>query len=95
MEDVFSQKVNGFTKVIIDTNGFMQVQSDFLGIKNKDILRLTDLLKEKNIKLLNHSILEQEIIKHTDDSKVLKDTFLRYQDAKEKEGKSYKMGSRK
>ena len=29
------------------------------------------------------------------DSKVLKDTFLRYQDAKEKEGKSYKMGSRK
>ena len=73
MEDVFSQKVNGFTKVIIDTNGFIQVQSDFLGIKNKDIIRLTDLLKEKNIKLLNHSILEQEIIKHTDDSKVLKD----------------------
>lgn len=29
------------------------------------------------------------------DSKVLKDTFLRYQDVKEKEGKSYKMGSRK
>ena len=29
------------------------------------------------------------------DSKVLKDTFLRYQDAKEKKGKSYKMGSRK
>ena len=29
------------------------------------------------------------------DSKVLKDTFLRYQDAKEKEGKSYKMGSRR
>ena len=67
MEDVFSQKVNGFTKVIIDTNGFMQVQSDFLGIKNKDIIRLTDLLKEKNIKLLTHSILEQEIIKHIND----------------------------
>lgn len=73
MEDVFSNKLNGFSKVIIDTNGFMQVQSDFLGIKNKDIIRLTDLLKEKNIKLLTHSILEQEIIKHINDSKVLKD----------------------
>lgn len=29
------------------------------------------------------------------DSKILKDTFLSYQDAKERKGKSYKMGSRK
>lgn len=29
------------------------------------------------------------------DSKVFKDMFLKYQDAKEKKGKSYKMGSRK
>lgn len=92
MEDVFSQKVNGFSKVIIDTNGFMQVQSDFLGIKNKDIIRLTDLLKEKDIELLTQSILEQEIIKHINDSKVLKDfqnitsNIARYKEVLKTEG---------
>lgn len=64
-------KFNRVTKVIVDTNAYYKVGFDFLGIRSSTIKLFMEALKSKSIGLLNHPILEQELMVHLDDSKVI------------------------
>ena len=61
------------TSVIVDTNAFIIANSDFLGIKSSLLPSFFAVIKEKEIKLLGHPILEKEIEKHIEDSSLYKD----------------------
>lgn len=61
------------TSVIVDTNAFMVANSDFLGIKSSLLPSFFSAIKEKELKLLIHPILEEEIKKHIEDSSLYRD----------------------
>lgn len=56
------------TSVIVDTNAFVKANSDFLGIKTSLLPSFFDVIKEKEINLLTHPILECEIEKNIEQS---------------------------
>lgn len=61
------------TSVIVDTNAFIVANSDFFGIKSSLLPSFFSVIKEKELKLLLHPILEKEIEKHIEDSSLYKD----------------------
>ena len=60
------------TTVIIDTSAFHDVNSDFIGVNSELLPSFFDTLKEKDILLLTHPVLDGEIKKHIDDSSLVK-----------------------
>ncbi len=56
------------TTVVVDTNAFIAANSDFLGISSALLPSFFSVIKEKNLKLLIHPILEMETEKHIEDS---------------------------
>lgn len=61
------------TAVLVDTNAFIVANNDFLGIKSSLLPSFFSLVKEKEVRLLMHPILEKEIEKHIEDSSLYKD----------------------
>ena len=61
-------KKEHLTTVVVDTNAFIAANSDFLGISSALLPSFFSVIKEKNLKLLIHPILEMETEKHIEDS---------------------------
>lgn len=61
------------TSVVVDTNAFIAANSDFLGIKSSLLPSFFTVIKEKELKLLIHPIIEKEIEKHIEDSSLYRD----------------------
>ena len=57
--------------VLVDTSVYHKRQCDFEGITNSIIPMLLQLLRANNIKLLSHSILMREIMKHIGQSELI------------------------
>lgn len=57
---------------IIDTNIFIQNNSDFLGLRSSTLPLFFEQLRSKGITLLQSDILDQEVKKHIEDSTLLK-----------------------
>lgn len=57
-----------FTSVIVDTNAFVKVNSNFAGIKTSLLPSFFEAIKEKEINLLYHPILECEVEKNIEHS---------------------------
>ena len=62
---------NVFDEIIIVTSSLQEKQFDFCGITSKLLPSFYDLIKERNIKLVNHPILDQEIKKHIKGSLII------------------------
>ena len=60
------------TTVIIDTSAFHDVNSDFIGVNSELLPSFFVTIKEKDILLLTHPVLDGEIKKHIDDSSLVK-----------------------
>ncbi len=61
-----------YTVVIIDTSAFHDANSDFLGINSEMLPSFFEALKEKDILLLAHPVIDGEIKKHLSDSSLVK-----------------------
>lgn len=55
---------NMIDAVIIDTSALEAKQFDFLGITSEVVPAFYDLLRQKDIKLLSHPVLQGEVKKH-------------------------------
>lgn len=60
--------------IIIDTSALEKYQFDFLGWTNQTITSLYNLLMEKNIELLTHFVLDNEIKNHIPKSSIVERT---------------------
>ena len=56
------------TTILVDTCAFRDANSDFIGISSMLLPSFFSVIKEKDILLLTHPILEREIEKHIEDS---------------------------
>ena len=61
------------TTILVDTCAFRDANSDFIGISSMLLPSFFSVIKEKDILLLTHPILEREIEKHIEDSGIYKD----------------------
>lgn len=64
--------VDRITAVLVDTSAFREANSDFLGIASALLPSFFDVIKEKEIVLLTHPILDKEIEKHVEESSLYK-----------------------
>lgn len=62
---------NMIDAVIIDTSAFVAEQCDFIGLSSAILPSLFNLLEEREIDLLSHPILHEEIKKHISSSVLL------------------------
>lgn len=61
------------TMVLVDTSAFVELNSDFIGLRSRLIPSFFAAIHEKRMALLTHPILEHEIEKHIEDSSIYKD----------------------
>lgn len=61
------------TTILVDTCAFRNANSDFIGISSMLLPSFFSAIKEKDILLLTHPILERELEKHIEDSGIYKD----------------------
>ena len=61
------------TTILVDTCAFRDANSDFIGISSMLLPSFFSVIKEKDLLLLTHPILEKEIEKHIEDSGIYKD----------------------
>uniref|UniRef100_UPI00405696D5 hypothetical protein n=1 Tax=Agathobacter sp. TaxID=2021311 RepID=UPI00405696D5 len=61
------------TIILVDTCAFRDANSDFIGISSMLLPSFFSVIKEKDMLLLTHPILEKEIEKHIEDSGIYKD----------------------
>lgn len=62
---------NVFDEIVVDTSSLQEKQFDFCGITSKILPSFYELIKEREIKLINHPILDQEIKKHIKESVIV------------------------
>lgn len=67
------QEKERITTILVDTCAFRDANSDFIGIRSLLLPSFFDAIKDKDMLLLTHPILEKEIKKHIEDSGLYKD----------------------
>ena len=60
--NVIAKLYDRITNVLVDTSAYVMVDCDFMGIKAPKLPSFFSILKEKNIKLVSCSILDNEIL---------------------------------
>lgn len=61
------------TTILVDTCAFRDTNSDFIGVNSSVLPSFFNTIKEKNMILLTHPVLEKEIEKHIEDSGLFND----------------------
>ena len=73
MEMNTDKSTERITAVLVDTSAYRHANSDFIGVYSSTLPLFFEAIKEKDVLLLSHPILEREIENHITNSSIYKD----------------------